>query len=584
MDWRVEANGAREEGISPIASVLNKPVAGNGAGESRLEAPRGLTGIAALDGLSQCLEGFAAMSETPLDLPSARPLGASKSEILWRCRTRQNLSDASLPRIRRSMARAWRLSLALRTSEAREAIDQIELQLDDLSPAIAKRLLAAIQLLRAVGFALQDDSLPALAIAVSHLRENPADPDGYVASTLCRLGFWRLGKFDAFHSLPRHAPRLRWSRSHAVSAMFDLSIEAAVALDHLHLSTAKRLASDALAMGRAAKAAAGLAALPASVAAQVLYEEGCLAEADAMLRDRLPAINAEGSNECALRAYGVLSRIARQRMQYDFAAILLREAETLGERRGWPRLVAAAVAERVSLLLEAARVKEARSAAEYLDRYVEAHRAGSGHSCAEVGQYRALARWRVAWVEAPSREAAAALRQLYHRAVERRDLYVGCRLALELAGMLASIGETEEADALFFSTIKSGAAAGLYQVFIESAGESSALLRRAYDRAEASGSTDRELQPFIGSLISRRENRQAKDIPIPSAAIISDTLTARERDILVRIGHGLPNKRIARALEISPETVKSHIKRIFLKLAVGTRTEALARGKSLGLV
>lgn len=58
----------------------------------------------------------------------------------------------------------------------------------------------------------------------------------------------------------------------------------------------------------------------------------------------------------------------------------------------------------------------------------------------------------------------------------------------------------------------------------------------------------------------------------------------RERDILVRISQGLPNKQIAGALEISPETVKSHIKRIFLKLAVGSRTEALALGKSLGLL
>ena len=471
MDRRLETNGAPDEGISPIASVLNKPIAGHGAGESRGQPAHVFRGVAESDGLSQRLQGFAVLGERPLGLPLASSLGVSKSEILWRCRTRQNLSDASLPRIRRGMARAWRLSLALRTSEAREAIDQIELQLDDLSPAVAKRLLTATQLLRAVGFALQDDSLPALAIAVSHLRENPADPDGYVASTLCRLGFWRLGKFDAFHSLPRHPPRSRWSRSHATSAMFDLSIEAAVALDHLHMSTAKRLASDALAMAQTAKATAGLAALPASVVAQVLYEEGCLVEADNMLRDRLPAINAEGSNECALRAYGVLSRIARQRMQYDFAAILLREAETLGERRGWPRLVAAAVAERVSLLLEAGRVKEARSGAEYLDRYIETHPAGSGHFCAEVAQYRALARWRVAWAEAPSREAVAALRQLYHRAVERRDLYMGCRLAVELAEMLASIGETEEADALFFSTIRSGAAAGLYQVFLESARE-----------------------------------------------------------------------------------------------------------------
>jgi ATP/maltotriose-dependent transcriptional regulator MalT len=585
MDFRVEGNRTPEEGISPVASVLNESVTGDGARESPLQPLRALNGLDEFGRLSKGSEGFAVLNgETPMGLPSERSTGAPRGDIPWRCETRQNLSDASLPRVRRDMARAWRLILALRMGEAREAIDQIELQLDDLPPSAAKRLLAATQLLRAVGLALQDDSLPALTIAVSHLRENPTDADGYIATTLCRFGFWRLGKFEAFHSLPRHPPRLRWSRSHATSAMFDLSIEAAVALDHLHVPTAKRLASDALAMARTAKAAAGLAALPASLAAQALYEEGCLEEADNMLRDRLPAINAEGSNECALRAYVVLARIARQRMQFDFAAILLREAETLGERRGWPRLVAASVAERVSLLLEVGRVKEARLAVAYLDRYAAAHSVGSGCSCAEIANYRTVARWRVAWAEAPSREAVAALRRLYHRAVERRDLYTACRFAVELAEMLSSIGEIEAADALFLQTVRSGAAAGLYQVFLERAGESGVLLRRAYDRADTAGSADRDVQPFVGSLLSRWEARQAKGVPVRPATAISDRLTVRERDILEQISQGLPNKRIARALEISPETVKSHVKRIFLKLAVRNRTEALSRGRSLGVL
>jgi ATP/maltotriose-dependent transcriptional regulator MalT len=390
--------------------------------------------------------------DIPLAPPGERLLDAPGLEMPWRCRTRQNLTGASLPQIRRGLARARRLMLALRTSEAQEAIDQIELQLDDVSTAVAKRLRAATQLLRAVGLALQDDSLAALAIASSHLSANPAAQEDYAISTLCRFGFWQLGKFDSLHALPRHQPRVRWSRSHAISAMFDLSIEAAVALDHLNLATAKRLASDALTMAETAKAGAGLAALPACLSAQVAYEEGCLDEADGMLRDRLPAINAEGSIECALRAYLLLARIARQRMHYDLAVILLHEAEALGERRQWPRLVAAAVAERVSLLLEGGRTKEARLSAEHLDRHVEMHRAGSDRSRAEIAQFRTVSRWRVAWAEAPSREAVAALRQLYYCAVERRDLYAGCRLAVELADMLASIGEVEEADALFIQS------------------------------------------------------------------------------------------------------------------------------------
>lgn len=503
---------------------------------------------------------------------------------LWRCRTRQNLTDASLPQVLRGLARAWRLMLMLRTTEALETIDGIELQLDDLPIAVAKRLRAASQLVRAVGLALQDDSVAALAIACSQLTWNPIAHDGYAVTTLCRLGYWRLGKFDAFHALPRHPPRLLWSRSHATSAMIDLSIEAAVALDHLKLTTAKRLATDAMIMGKRAKAPAGLAAFPACITAQVFYEEGRHDDADGMLRDRLPAINAEGSIECALRAYLVLARIARHRMHYDLAAILLHEGEDLGQRRQWARLVAASMTERVSLLLEAGRTKEARLSLGHLDRYIESHRSGSGRCDAELAQYRTLARWRVSWAEAPSREAVAGLRQLYHHAVDRDDLYAGCRLAVELADMLASVGETAEADALFFHTIRSGAPAGLYQVFLEKRGDSGVLLHRAYDRANNAGSTDRDVLPFVGSLLSQWAVRQAERANSQTIRVISDTLTARERDILARIGAGLPNKLIARALEISPETVKSHIKNIFLKLAVSTRAEAVSRGKSLGLI
>jgi LuxR family maltose regulon positive regulatory protein len=50
------------------------------------------------------------------------------------------------------------------------------------------------------------------------------------------------------------------------------------------------------------------------------------------------------------------------------------------------------------------------------------------------------------------------------------------------------------------------------------------------------------------------------------------------------ISQGFSNKRVARTLEISPETVKSHVKRIFSKLAVGTRSEAVSRAGSLGIL
>jgi LuxR family maltose regulon positive regulatory protein len=512
-------------------------------------------------------------------------LEESIPDILGRCKTQRNLTEASLPQIRRNLAQAWRLMLASRINEAVGVIDRIELQLDDVSPAIAKRFRMATRLLRATGLALQDDSLAALPIAVSQMKDGETNRDYHAASTLYRLGVWQLGDFEVFYSLPRHQPGVQLSKACAISAMIDLSVDAAVALDHLHLSAAKRLASDALEIAKVAlREMRGLAALPACLVAQVLYEEGYPEEADVILREQLPIINAEGSIECAMRAYLVLAGIARHRKKYDVAALLLREAEALGERRGWPRLVAACLAERASLLLQGGRTKEAGCVAEYLDRYAESHRAGAGHSCAEVMRYRILTRWRVSWAKAPSREAVAALRELYHQAIQRRNFYVGCQLAVELTEMLMVIGESEEAVALFFCTIKAGAAAGLYQIFLEGGAELGMLLKETYARAGAPGSTDRELLPVVGSLLLRRDARCAGGRSAHPRRRVCDTLTARERDILGMISQGFSNKRIARAFEISPETVKSHVKRIFSKLAVSSRTEAVSRAGSLGLL
>ena len=61
-------------------------------------------------------------------------------------------------------------------------------------------------------------------------------------------------------------------------------------------------------------------------------------------------------------------------------------------------------------------------------------------------------------------------------------------------------------------------------------------------------------------------------------------LSARERTIVLLMGHGLSNKRIARQLSIAPETVKSHAKRIFWKLMVQTRAQAVYRASTLGLL
>jgi DNA-binding CsgD family transcriptional regulator len=61
-------------------------------------------------------------------------------------------------------------------------------------------------------------------------------------------------------------------------------------------------------------------------------------------------------------------------------------------------------------------------------------------------------------------------------------------------------------------------------------------------------------------------------------------LSLRERQILSQIGEGRSNKEIAREFGSSPETIKSHVKHIFLKLDVNRRAQAVLHGQRLGLL
>ena len=89
---------------------------------------------------------------------------------------------------------------------------------------------------------------------------------------------------------------------------------------------------------------------------------------------------------------------------------------------------------------------------------------------------------------------------------------------------------------------------------------------------EATGSSDHDVAA-----------RDTDDRSAPPHGV-SEALTARERYILAMISQGLSNKHVARTLKISPETVKSHVKNIFLKLAVCKRAAAVSRAGALGLL
>jgi two-component system nitrate/nitrite response regulator NarL len=65
---------------------------------------------------------------------------------------------------------------------------------------------------------------------------------------------------------------------------------------------------------------------------------------------------------------------------------------------------------------------------------------------------------------------------------------------------------------------------------------------------------------------------KTKPMKAPAAA-----LSPRELEIVRMVAKGLPNKTIASVLQISAWTVSSHLRRVFGKLGVTSRTEMIAR-------
>jgi NarL family two-component system response regulator LiaR len=61
-------------------------------------------------------------------------------------------------------------------------------------------------------------------------------------------------------------------------------------------------------------------------------------------------------------------------------------------------------------------------------------------------------------------------------------------------------------------------------------------------------------------------------------------ITARELEILNLIARGFSNREIATQLFVSENTVKTHCARVFDKLGAARRTQAVQRGKELGLL
>lgn len=126
---------------------------------------------------------------------------------------------------------------------------------------------------------------------------------------------------------------------------------------------------------------------------------------------------------------------------------------------------------------------------------------------------------------------------------------------------------------------------GYIRLFLDTGTPLLALLYRLRHKLRTHGITE-ESTPRLDYLerlilLFNREQQTSQVLDEDASLLLIEPLSEREREVLWHISEGRSNQEIAEQLVIAPSTVKSHIRAIYSKLGVKSRTQALARIRRL---
>ncbi len=140
-------------------------------------------------------------------------------------------------------------------------------------------------------------------------------------------------------------------------------------------------------------------------------------------------------------------------------------------------------------------------------------------------------------------------------------------------------GEKDKAVQLLGDALALAEPSGFIRIFVDEVAPMAQLL----SEASAQG-----MKPdYIGKLLAvfeAEEQKNADKSHLPAAQPLIEPLSQRELEVLQLIAQGLSNHEIGERLFLALDTVKGHNRKIYEKLHVQRRTEAVARARELGLL
>jgi len=314
-----------------------------------------------------------------------------------------------------------------------------------------------------------------------------------------------------------------------------------------------------------------VACVYAPVLASALREQGESAAALAMLADRLDVIERGGAPDIALLAYRTLADVAIDQGDERRALHVLENMEAFARGRDLPRLVAHSLAEPVRLHCHRSRIETARELLARLEGLAERFEEPDFQILqAQFELQRSLARAQLALATGDLDTAEACITDADTFAANTGRGREGLK-AMALRAVLHEMRGATSPSPLLFEAMTLVEIGGFRRALGDAHPSVPAMVARLQPAAPPSKAALPTVAPAAAA-------------PVAQASGAGALLTPKEARILGLLNSGMSNKGIARAMEISEQTVKWHLKNLFVKLSAPSRQHAVGRARLLGLI
>jgi LuxR family maltose regulon positive regulatory protein len=143
-------------------------------------------------------------------------------------------------------------------------------------------------------------------------------------------------------------------------------------------------------------------------------------------------------------------------------------------------------------------------------------------------------------------------------------------------------GDKDRAAHMLFDALTGAEPGGFIRLFVDEGPPMARLLSAVVDRGILPDYIGKLLAAFDAEKLLREETSHRQSTS--SARPLVEPLSQRELEVLHLIAQGCSNQEISERLFVALDTVKGHNRKVFSKLQVQRRTEAVARARELGLL